>query len=397
MNLGKMQLMDPNKMNYEDSIDIIREELHKTRKSFIKIGWYLKHIEEKQMHLENGYSTIYDLAFDKFNITETTATRFIRLCENFSVGNNSPELDDKYEDFNVSQLFEMLPMQKEERELIGPDMTVKEIREVKKSLKEKNATSHEKESSNQEDVIPGQTSIQDFPQYLPEQSKEESKFHATSHEEKFSCPSNVSSCTRQQWGTDAAEQEEGRKECNKCWEHHKKFQTVLIDGETSLQDIELDDADQEGELKENQIIDGSFRKLESNKMGESMQVQTTNIALLEEKTVQNSLPILKNTEERKLWLADYKSWGLWYRDENIDVNYYKFDFEDGSRLIACEYPLRECEWTTEPRDEVFYHLLLKNKERYEKGKGTYDEKFRHTTSSETYIIEFLKSLKRRKE
>lgn len=349
MNLGKMQLMDPNKMNYEDSIDIIREELHKTRKSFIKIGWYLKHIEEKQMHLENGYSTIYDLAFDKFNITETTATRFIRLCENFSVGNNSPELDDKYEDFNVSQLFEMLPMQKEERELIGPDMTVKEIREVKKSLKEKNATSHEKESSNQEDVIPGQTSIQDFPHYLPEQSKEESEFHVTSHEEK------------------------------------------------SLQPTESDNTDQEGALNENQIIDGSFRELKSNKMEESARLKTANIALLEEKTVQNSLPILKNTEERKAWLADYKSWGLWYRDENIDVNYYKFDFEDGSRLIACEYPLRECEWTTEPRDEVFYHLLLKNKERYGKGKGTYDEKFRHTTSSETYIIEFLKSLKRRKE
>ena len=310
MNLGKMQLMDPNKMNYEDSIDIIREELHKTRKSFIKIGWYLKHIEEKQMHLENGYSTIYDLAFDKFNITETTANRFIRLCENFSVGNNSPELDDKYEDFNVSQLFEMLPMQKEERELIGPDMTVKEIREVKKSLKEKNATSHE---------------------------------------------------------------------------------------EKSLQTTESDNTDQEGGLKENQIIDGSFRELKSNEMEESARLKTANIALLEEKTVQNSLPILKNTEERKAWLADYKSWGLWYRDENIDVNYYKFDFEDGSRLIACEYPLRECEWTTEPRDEVFYHLLLKNKERYEKGKGTYDEKFRHTTSSETYIIEFLKSLKRRKE
>lgn len=349
MNLGKMQLMDPNKMNYEDSIDIIREELHKTRKSFIKIGWYLKHIEEKQMHLENGYSTIYDLAFDKFNITETTATRFIRLCENFSVGNNSPELDDKYEDFNVSQLFEMLPMQKEERELIGPDMTVKEIREVKKSLKEKNATSHEKESSNQEDVIPGQTSIQDFPQYLPEQSKKEFKFHATSHEEK------------------------------------------------SLQATESDNTDQEGALKENQIIDGSFRELKSNKMEESERLKTANIALLEEKTVQNSLPILKNTEERKAWLADYKSWGLWYRDENIDVNYYKFDFDDGSRLIACEYPLRECEWTTEPRDEVFYHLLLKNKERYGKGKGIYDEKFRHTTSSETYIIEFLKNMKNKKE
>ena len=291
------------------------------------------------MHLENGYSTIYDLAFDKFNITETTANRFIRLCENFSIGNNSPELDDKYEDFNVSQLFEMLPMQKEERELIGSDMTVKEIREVKKSLKEKNATSHENENLDN-NVIPGQTSIQDFPEYLPESKVE----NATSQEISTSCTYS------------------DQEEQNECV-----------------------------------ILEGKYREIESEQQEEINQSQGCSIPLLEEKNISNSLPRLKNAEERKEWLADYKSWGLWYRDENIDVNYYKFDFQDGSRLIACEYPLRECEWSTEPRDEVFYHLLLKNKERYEKGKGTYEEKFRHATSSETYIIEFLKSLKRRKE
>lgn len=51
----------------------------------------------------------------------------------------------------------------------------------------------------------------------------------------------------------------------------------------------------------------------------------------EEEMEQPEIPVLKNNEQRKQWLSEYKAWGLWYRDENIDVNYYKFDFPDGSR------------------------------------------------------------------
>lgn len=61
----------------------------------------------------------------------------------------------------------------------------------------------------------------------------------------------------------------------------------------------------------------------------------------EEETTQPELPRLKNNEERKEWLENYQDWGLWYRDERLDVNYYKYDFKDGSRLVAAEYPMRE--------------------------------------------------------
>lgn len=114
----------------------------------------------------------------------------------------------------------------------------------------------------------------------------------------------------------------------------------------------------------------------------------------EEEITQPELPRLKNNEERKEWLENYQDWGLWYRDERIDVNYYKYDFKDGSRLVAVEYPKREGYWNQEPRDEHFFHFLKKNKKKYASLDETYDEKFRNETDSITSLAEFLKEIQK---
>lgn len=114
----------------------------------------------------------------------------------------------------------------------------------------------------------------------------------------------------------------------------------------------------------------------------------------EEETTQPELPRLKNNEERKEWLENYQDWGLWYRDERLDVNYYKYDFEDGSRLVAAEYPKREGYWNKEPRDEHFFHFLKKNKKKYASLNEVYDEKFRNETDSITSLVEFLKEIQK---
>ena len=108
---------------------------------------------------------------------------------------------------------------------------------------------------------------------------------------------------------------------------------------------------------------------------------------------QPELPILKNNDQRSAWLAKYKDWGLWYRDEHIDVNYYKYDFADGSRLVVAEYPQRNQYWNNTRNDEKYYHLLEKGKKTY-KGE-TYDESYRHQTDSATYLVEFLKNLQKK--
>ncbi|MGE9943167.1 DNA-directed RNA polymerase subunit alpha C-terminal domain-containing protein [Bariatricus sp. SGI.161] len=113
------------------------------------------------------------------------------------------------------------------------------------------------------------------------------------------------------------------------------------------------------------------------------------------KPAQPDLPVLKNNDQRKEWLKDYKSWGLWYRDENIDVNYYKYDFSDGSRLIVDEYPQRRMYWNyKEFTDEHYYHLLEKNRKYYGSDK-TFEHQYVHSTESETYLVEFLKNLQKK--
>lgn len=37
------------------------------------------------------------------------------------------------------------------------------------------------------------------------------------------------------------------------------------------------------------------------------------------------------------WLEHAENWGLWYEDKHICAAYYKYDFDDGSRLIAVVY------------------------------------------------------------
>ena len=113
-----------------------------------------------------------------------------------------------------------------------------------------------------------------------------------------------------------------------------------------------------------------------------------------EEPEQPELPKLKNNDQRKEWLNNYKEWGLWYRDENIDVNYYKYDFEDGSRLIVTEYPKRKYYWNFgEVKDSYYFHLLKKNKKYYGREK-TYDQQYVHTEDSETHLMEFLKNLQK---
>lgn len=348
MKLGRVGLLDPEQMGYKDSIDIIKDESVKIQKSFVKIGWYLKHIRDNELYKEEGYSNIWECAADQLGYSQSTASRFINICEKFSKGHNSPELDERYVGFDKSQMIEMLPMQEEQLEKVTPDMTVKQIRDIKTEKKAdkgvpKTEETLEKDTFDTDNTenISGQTSIEeDFPEYLPTS-------YATSHEK------------------DSSFEEDDEESDNDC-----------LDASYKSSDEDKMDQEDEKEI----VIDGKYMEVEHKSEPEIYH--------------QLELPALRNIEQRKEWLKKYKEWGLWYRDEHIDVNYYKYDFEDGSRLVVTEYPERFCYWDGKRQDECYYHLLEKNKKGYT---TVYDEVYRHKEDSETYLIEFLKNLQSKKE
>lgn len=118
----------------------------------------------------------------------------------------------------------------------------------------------------------------------------------------------------------------------------------------------------------------------------------------QEEPEQPGLPIMKNNDQRKEWLRNYKSWGLWYTDNHTGVKYYKYDFENGARLIVEEYekePLPENSWHVP--EEPYYMHLIGGPEPDRKGgtpKWTYHSKYNKYQNSETELVEFLKEIQK---
>ena len=110
-----------------------------------------------------------------------------------------------------------------------------------------------------------------------------------------------------------------------------------------------------------------------------------------------ALPTMKNNDQRKEWLRNYKAWGLWYEDKNIGVKYYKYDFENGARLIVEEYapdPVNRNSWWVS-RSETYYMHLVGGPEP-ERGvpKWTYHTRYNKYPNSESELVEFLKEVQK---
>lgn len=123
----------------------IRGALYDIAHSFVYIGFLLAECESCETYKEWGYSSIHEYAFDQFGFKKSSTYNFINVCKAFSSNSStdkkcslpfSMNMKDNYKDFNYSQLVEMLSMNDKQRSQVTPDMTVKQIREVKRSSEE---------------------------------------------------------------------------------------------------------------------------------------------------------------------------------------------------------------------------------------------------------------------
>lgn len=136
--------------------------------------------------------------------------------------------------------------------------------------------------------------------------------------------------------------------------------------------------------------------VEDNKTPENDSVEVNKIA----ECSSDTLPEMKNNDQRKAWLRAYKDWGLWYEDKNINVKYYKYDFQNGARLIAEEYapdPGEQKSWWVSRMTETYYMHLVGGPEPDRVGgvpKWTYHARYDKFPNSETELCEFLKGLQK---
>ena len=152
----------------------IRGALFDIAHSFVYIGFLLAECDYYETYKEWGYSSIHEYALDQFGFKKSSTYNFINICKVFSDNEQNAKnlnfpyamtIKGDYREFNYSQLVEMLSMNEKQRSQVTPDMSVKQIREVKKSSDESDSRRLESvpEEASAPDV-PEEVSASDVPE-----------------------------------------------------------------------------------------------------------------------------------------------------------------------------------------------------------------------------------------
>lgn len=150
-------------MPLNDVKKLLSANIKTMSRSFIAAGYYMKYIRDRELFRDGGYNSIWEFAEDQYGIKKSAASRWMAMNDKFSKDGNSPILDDKYKDFNKSQLQEMLYLTDEQMEEAEPEMSAKEIRAIRKPPEVEVIAS----AQQIDDQIPGQDSIEQHPEYMP--------------------------------------------------------------------------------------------------------------------------------------------------------------------------------------------------------------------------------------
>ena len=112
----------------------IKRSMRRSAKEVVRLGFLLRQMMEKHL-----WEAVYD-CFDEYLTEElhmdySLATRFMNINRKYSVSGDSMEIAAEYEEYSQGLLIEMLNMPPELEAKVAPDMTVKQIREIKKQAK----------------------------------------------------------------------------------------------------------------------------------------------------------------------------------------------------------------------------------------------------------------------
>lgn len=111
--------------------DKMRNELLGVKQSFVRIGYILRQIEDQRLYEKDGYKSITEFASAEYGLGTTIVSRFKAINKAYSIDGYSEMLLPEYEDFKRSQLEEMLTLTEADRQMIEPETSRADIRELK--------------------------------------------------------------------------------------------------------------------------------------------------------------------------------------------------------------------------------------------------------------------------
>lgn len=93
------------------------------------------------------------------------------------------------------------------------------------------------------------------------------------------------------------------------------------------------------------------------------------------------LPDMKNNEQRKAFLENYRSWPVWFRVPNAQEVYYRFDLQNGDSIVIREWMYESWKWK---ETHSTYEYLLKPGYKY----------LNNCRTNGTALIDYLRGLRK---
>lgn len=113
----------------------IKRTLRYSAKAVVGLGFLLRRMAEQKLWAE-CYDSFDDYLREELHMDYTMASRFIGINKKYSADGNSLEPNPRWADYSQAVLIEMLSMPPELEEKVTPDMTVRQVRELKRQARE---------------------------------------------------------------------------------------------------------------------------------------------------------------------------------------------------------------------------------------------------------------------
>ena len=122
-------------MTLNDWIQIkqkLKQELLGVKQSFVRIGYVLRQIDDQKLYERDGYKSVAEFAKTEYGLEASTTSRFMAINREYSIDGYSERLRPEYADLGRSQLEEMLKLPDSDRQMIQPEASREDIRELKR-------------------------------------------------------------------------------------------------------------------------------------------------------------------------------------------------------------------------------------------------------------------------
>ena len=112
----------------------LRQELQGVTRSFVRIGYALRKIEDGKLYEQDGYRSIAEFARAEYGLQASTVSRVHSHQPGIFHRRYSEHLRPEYASLGRSQLEEMLQLPEADRQMVGPETSREDIRELKRLI-----------------------------------------------------------------------------------------------------------------------------------------------------------------------------------------------------------------------------------------------------------------------